>query len=73
MLAYALKRTFVAFLILIVVSALTFSLSHLSADPAMTIAGETASEEDVMAIRKIYGFDRPVWGSTMLIVRRWRS
>ena len=61
MFAYALKRTFAAVLILVVVSALTFSLSHLSTDPAMTIAGETASEEDVMAIRRIYGFDRPIW------------
>lgn len=61
MLAYTLKRTFVAFLILIVVSALTFSLSHLSSDPAMTIAGETASPEDIEAIRKLYGFDQPVW------------
>ena len=61
MLAYTLKRTLVAFLILIVVSALTFSLSHLSTDPAMTIAGETASQEDIDAIRKLYGFDRPAW------------
>ena len=50
MLIYALKRTFVALLILIVVSALTFSLSHLSADPALTIAGEQASEEDIQAL-----------------------
>jgi len=58
--AYSLKRTFVAFLILIVVSGLTFSLSHLSADPALTIGGEQASEEDIQAIRKLYGFDRPI-------------
>ncbi len=61
MLAYTLKRTFVAFLILIVVSGLTFSLSHLSADPALTIGGEQASDEDIEAIRKLYGFDRPVY------------
>lgn len=60
MLAYTLKRTFVAFLILIVVSGLTFSLTQLSTDPAMTIAGETASEADIEAIRKLYGYDRPV-------------
>jgi peptide/nickel transport system permease protein len=60
MLAYTLKRTFVAFLILIVVSALTFSLSQLSTDPAMTIAGETASEADIEAVRVLYGYDRPV-------------
>jgi len=61
MLAYTLKRTGVAFLILIVVSALTFSLSHLSADPALTIGGEQASEEDIQAIRELYGFDRPIY------------
>ncbi len=61
MLAYTLKRTVVAFLILVVVSALTFSLSHLSADPALTIGGEQASDEDIEAIRKLYGFDRPVY------------
>ena len=60
MLIYTLKRTFVAFLILIVVSGLTFSLSHLSADPALTIGGEQASDEDIEAIRKLYGFDRPI-------------
>jgi peptide/nickel transport system permease protein len=61
MIAYTLKRLFVAFLILIVVSALTFSLSHLTTDPALTIAGETASEADIQAIRELYGYDRPVW------------
>ncbi|WP_025771568.1 ABC transporter permease [Thioalkalivibrio sp. HK1] len=61
MLVYALKRTFVAFLILIVVSGLTFSLSHLSTDPALTIGGENASDEDIEAIRILYGFDRPVY------------
>ena len=61
MLAYTLKRSLSAFLILIVVSVLTFSLSHLSTDPAMTIAGGTASAEDIEAIRKIYGFDQPVY------------
>ncbi|MEO0679267.1 MAG: ABC transporter permease [Pseudomonadota bacterium] len=61
MLAYALKRTFAAFLILIVVSALTFSLSHLSANPALTIGGAQASEEDIQAIIELYGFDRPIY------------
>ena len=61
MLAYALKRSFAALLILIVVSGLTFSLSHLSADPALTIGGAQASDEDIAAIRELYGFDRPVY------------
>ena len=58
--AYTLKRVVVAFLILLVVSGLTFSLSLLSADPALTIAGEQASDEDIEAVRKLYGFDKPV-------------
>ncbi|MEM6624166.1 MAG: ABC transporter permease [Pseudomonadota bacterium] len=61
MLIYALKRTGVAFLILVVVSGLTFSLSHLSANPALTIAGEQASEADIQAVIKLYGFDRPIY------------
>ena len=52
MVAYTLKRVVVAFLILLVVSGLTFSLSHLSADPALTIAGEQASDEDIEAVQK---------------------
>ena len=71
MLAYALKRSVAAFLILIVVSALTFSLSHLSADPALTIAGEQASEADVEAIRKLYGFDRPI--HEQYVAWAWRA
>lgn len=61
MIPYILKRTGVAFLILIVVSGLTFSLSHLSADPALTIGGEQASDADIQAIRALYGFDRPIY------------
>ena len=61
MLVYTLKRTFIALLILIVVSALTFSLSYVSTDPAMTIAGGTASAADIEAIRVLYGFDQPVY------------
>ena len=59
MFAYTLKRIFVAFLILLVVSGLTFSLSHLSADPALTIAGEQASdeEEDLMDDEEFFDED----------------
>jgi peptide/nickel transport system permease protein len=33
----------------------------MTTDPALTIGGETASEEDIRAIRALYGYDRPVW------------
>ena len=71
MLAYALKRTFVAFLILIVVSGVTFSLSHLSGDPCLAIIGETGSQEDYEACVDLYGFDRPL--HTQYIDWAWRA
>lgn len=59
-LIYSLKRTAAAFLILFFVSVLTFNLSYLAGDPAIAIAGRTASSEDILKIRKFYGFDRPL-------------
>jgi len=41
---------------------LVFSLIHLSpGDPARQIAGENAREEDVQAVRKALGLDKPLW------------
>ncbi len=60
MLIYALKRLGVAILVAITVSVVTFSLIHLSGDPAMALAGESATEEDIENIRRVYGYDRPV-------------
>ena len=39
---------------------ISFSLLFLSGDPAAALAGETASGEDIEAIRALYGFDRPM-------------
>tara|TARA_B100001142_G_scaffold317234_1_gene357965 strand:+ start:347 stop:1264 length:918 start_codon:yes stop_codon:yes gene_type:complete len=58
MLLYALKRFGVAILVAISVSIVTFSLLHVSGDPAAAMAGESASEEDIEYVRKHYGFDR---------------
>ena len=60
MLRYALKRIGVAILVAISVSIVTFSLLHVSGDPAAAMAGESASEEDIEYVRKHYGFDRPL-------------
>jgi peptide/nickel transport system permease protein len=59
MLHYALKRLGVAILVALTVSMVTFSLLHLTGDPAMALAGETATEEDIENIRRVYGYDRP--------------
>ena len=60
MLAFALKRLGVAILVALTVSLITFSMIYVSGDPALAIAGEGARPEDVEAIRKFYGFDRPI-------------
>ena len=60
MLAFILKRLGVALLVALTVSLITFSMIYISGDPAIAIAGEGARSEDIEAIRKFYGFDRPI-------------
>jgi peptide/nickel transport system permease protein len=60
MLSFTLKRLGLAVLVALTVSFISFSLLFLSGDPAAALAGETASGEDVDAIRRLYGFDRPM-------------
>ena len=60
MLIYTLKRILLALLVAILVSAIAFGFLFLSGDPAVTIAGESASSEDIKYIHEFYGFDRPI-------------
>ena len=60
MLAFAVKRLGVALLVALTVSLITFSMIYVSGDPAIAIAGEGARPETIEAIRKFYGFDRPI-------------
>ena len=60
MLYYALQRLGVAILVALTVSLLTFSMIYLSGDPALALAGESATEEDIEQIREAYGYDRPI-------------
>lgn len=60
MLPFILKRLGLAILVAFTVSFISFSLLFLSGDPAAALAGETASGEDIEAIRRLYGFDRPM-------------
>lgn len=53
------KRLGVTVLVLVVTSILSFSLVHLAGDPAVAMAGERATPEQIESIRHIYGFDRP--------------
>ncbi|HEV7370733.1 MAG TPA: ABC transporter permease [Arenibaculum sp.] len=57
--AFVVKRLIVTALVLVVTSMISFSLVHLSGDPAVAIAGEKASQAEIASIRRLYGFDRP--------------
>jgi len=60
MLAYILKRLAIALLVALTVSVITFSMIYLSGDPAVALAGENATEQDIESIRSYYGYDRPI-------------
>lgn len=60
MLTFILKRLGLAVLVAFTVSFISFSLLFLAGDPAVAMAGESASGEDIEAIRRLYGFDRPM-------------
>lgn len=60
MLAYTVKRLFLAIAVAITISALVFSLLYMTGDPATALAGENATSESIENLRKAYGFDRPI-------------
>jgi peptide/nickel transport system permease protein len=60
MLAFTAKRLGIALLVALTVSLVTFSMIYVSGDPAIAVAGEGARPQDIEAIRKFYGFDRPI-------------
>lgn len=60
MLRFILGRITLALLVAFAVSIISFMMLNLSGDPAISIAGEGATEETLASIRAQYGFDRPL-------------
>ncbi|BBK44814.1 peptide ABC transporter permease [Allostella vacuolata] len=60
MLAYSLKRLLLAALVVLTVSGITFIMTNAAIDPAKAIAGANATIEDIEALRRSFGFDRPL-------------
>ena len=60
MLPFLARRALLALLVALTVLTISFALTRLSGDLAISIAGPQASSEDVEIIRKAYGLDRPV-------------
>jgi peptide/nickel transport system permease protein len=47
---------------LVLVSFVSFIILHIGpGDPALLLAGEFPTEEGIAEIRRLYGFDRPIW------------
>ena len=47
-------------MVALTVSIIAYLLLHLTGDPAVALAGEGASEADILMVRQTYGFDRPL-------------
>ncbi|GLT11408.1 ABC transporter permease [Sulfitobacter sp. PR48] len=60
MAVYILKRFGLALLVALTVSFISFSLLFMAGDPAVAIAGENATSEDIALVNARYGFDRPM-------------
>jgi len=60
MLAYTLKRLGLALLVALTVSVVSFMLIRMSGDPAIALAGENASAQEIEFVRRHYGLDRPL-------------
>jgi peptide/nickel transport system permease protein len=60
MLVYSLKRFGLALMVAITVSIVSFMMIRLSGDPAVALAGENATSQEIETIREQYGFDRPI-------------
>ena len=58
--AFLVRRLVLAILVCLTVLVVSFALTRLSGDIAISIAGPNATPEDVAIIRKNYGFDRPL-------------
>jgi peptide/nickel transport system permease protein len=60
MLLFLFRRALLALLVCLTVLVISFALTRLSGDIAISIAGPNATEQDILTIRRNYGFDRPL-------------
>jgi peptide/nickel transport system permease protein len=72
MLRFILRRLLVGAMVLVAVAIITFALTNVAVDPAVVLAGDSATAADIQAIRELYGFDQPLhlrflgWAADML-------
>ncbi|MEO1103229.1 MAG: ABC transporter permease, partial [Pseudomonadota bacterium] len=61
MIGFLARRGVIAIFVVFAISVICFVLSHVAIDPATGIAGDSATDEDIAAVRAQYGFDRPLF------------
>lgn len=72
MAAYIIRRLLSTIPVMVVVAVVVFLLVHLSpGDPAAVIAGDTATPEQIAAIRAKLGLDEPLW--TQFAIWSWAT
>jgi peptide/nickel transport system permease protein len=59
-LKFLIRRAVLAVLVMLTVLTISFTLTRLSGDVAVSMAGPQASQEDIQTIRTAYGLDRPL-------------
>ena len=73
---FVLRRLAVGILVALTVVVLSFMLTRLSGDLAISIAGPQATQTDIEIVRKAYGLDRPLyvqffaWTGRAMLVRK---
>lgn len=68
---YILRRLAATLPVMAVVAVVVFLLIHLSpGDPAALIAGDLATEEDILKLRAALGLDQPLWRQFVLWLAR---
>jgi peptide/nickel transport system permease protein len=60
MIKYTFNRLALAVLVAVTVSFVSFMLLRISGDPAIALAGDAASADEIEVVRKQYGLDRPI-------------
>lgn len=71
MLRFALRRSALVLPSLVGLLVVTFLLIHaVPSDPAVALAGEAATPEQIASLRKQYGLDRPIWEQFAVYVEK---
>lgn len=71
MLRFALRRSALVLPSLLGLLVVTFLLIHaVPSDPAVALAGEAATPEQIASLRKQYGLDRPIWEQFAVYVEK---